>query len=79
PVSATADNIERVRDTVLTNGQAAAEEVVILLQITHVSAYEIIRDIFVFRKVCAQWAPRQLPEERKQRCLEICQQPPNPL
>ena len=36
------------------------------------SAYSLIHDSLKFSKVCARWVPKELTEERKRKCLDVC-------
>lgn len=72
--SATENNIERVREMVLSDRRVTVDEVARDLEISHGSAYEIIHNRLSFHKVCARWVPHQLTTLHKQTRLEICQQ-----
>jgi hypothetical protein len=56
----------------LQNRRVTVNEVAHQLQISHGSAYEIIRNRLAFHKVCARWVPEQLIELHKEKRLDIC-------
>ena len=36
------------------------------------SAYSLIHDSLKFSKACARWVPKELTEECKRKCLDVC-------
>ena len=73
PVTVTNENIERVREMILSDRRVTIDKVAYCLQISHGSAYEIIHNRLGFNKVCARWVPKQLTQLHKQQRLDICQ------
>jgi hypothetical protein len=53
------EKIRQAREMVLTNRQVV-DEVACSVQISHGSAYQMIRDEVGFHKLCARWMPREL-------------------
>jgi hypothetical protein len=44
------------------------------LDIRYGSAYYIIHEDLRYHKICARWVPKQLTDEHKQACVEMCMQ-----
>ena len=69
--------IQQAREMVLANRRVVIDEVACSLQISHVSAYQIIHDELRFHKLSARWVPRELTAEHKRKRVEICQRLPD--
>ena len=57
---------------ILANQHITIDELAQSLQISHGFAQKIIHEILGYCKVSARWVPRELTEEHKPRCVEIC-------
>jgi len=44
------------------------------LDMSHVSAHNIVHDVLQFHKVSARWMPHHLTAELKERCVDACQE-----
>ena len=71
--SITDSNVEDARAMILENRQVTIDELANHFEISHGSAYDIIRNRLDFHKVCARWVPKQLTEEQKNNRVAICQ------
>ena len=73
PATATTTrNEERTLEMIRENRRIAAEEVAGRLNVSVGSAYSLIHDSLKFSKVCARRMPKELTEERKHKCLDVC-------
>jgi len=66
-------NVEDARAMILENRRVTIDELANHFEISNGSAYDIIHNRLVFRKVCARWVPKQLTEEQKNNRVAICQ------
>jgi len=67
-------NKERTLELVRENRRITVEEVAGRLNVSVGSAYLLIHDSLKFSKVCARWVPKELTEELKRKCLDVCSQ-----
>jgi transposase len=68
----TAQNEERARELIFQNRIVMVDEIAKQLNISIGSAYSVVHDNLQFHKVCARWVPKELTDEHKCMCLEIC-------
>jgi len=75
PATATTSrNEERTLELIRENRRITVEEVAGRLNVSVGSAYPLIHDSLMFSKVCSRWVPKELTEERKRKCLDVCSQ-----
>jgi len=65
-------NEERALELIHENRRITIEEVAGRLNVSVGSAYSLIHDSLKFSKVCAKWVPKELTEECKHKCLDVC-------
>jgi len=68
----TTRNEERALELIRENRRITVEEVAGRLNVSVGSAYSLIHDSLKFSNVCARWVPKELTEERKSKCLDVC-------
>ena len=54
------------------NRRITVEEAAGRLDVSVGSVYSLIYDSLKLSKVCARWVPKELTEERKGKCLDVC-------
>ena len=67
-------NEERALELIHENRRITVQEVSGRLKVSVGSAYSLIHNSLKFCKVCARWVPKELTEERKRKCLDVCSQ-----
>jgi hypothetical protein len=73
PATATTTrNEERTLELIHENRRITVEEVAGRLNVSVGSACSLIHDSLNFSKVCARRVPKELTEEHKRRCLDVC-------
>jgi len=70
----TQDHIDRADAMIREERRITVSEVAAHLEISYGSAYAILHDDLGYRKVCAQWAPKELTVVHKRQCVEIATQ-----
>jgi len=65
-------NEERTLELICENRRITVEEVAGRLNVSVGSACSLIHDSLMFSKVCARWVPKELTEEHKHKCLDVC-------
>jgi len=70
----TQDHIDRADAMIREDRRIMMSEVAALLDISYVSAYAILHDDLVYRKVCAWWVPKELTIVHKQQRVEVVTQ-----
>jgi hypothetical protein len=68
----TTQNEERAREPILQNRRVTVDEIAKQMNISIGSAYSVVHDNLQFHKVCARWIPKELMNEQKRMCLDIC-------
>jgi len=56
------------------NRRGTMNKIAALLDMSHGSAHNIVRDVLRFHKVSARWVPRQLTAALKERYVDACQE-----
>ena len=68
----TTRNEERTLEMIGENRRISVKEFTGRLNVSVGFAYSLIRDSLNFSKVCANWVPKELTEERKRKRLNVC-------
>jgi hypothetical protein len=73
PTTATiTQNEERARVLFLQNRRVMVDEIAKQLNTNIQSAYSVVHDNLQFHEVCARWVPKELTDEHKHMCLDVC-------
>jgi hypothetical protein len=68
----TTQNDERAMELILQNRRVMVNEIAKQLNISIESSYSVVHDNIQFHKMCARWVPKELMDEHKRMCLDIC-------
>jgi len=72
--SHTQDHIDRADAMIREDRQITVSEVAAHLDTSYGSAYAILHDDLGYRKVCAQWVPKELTVVHKRQCMQVATQ-----
>ena len=67
------DSIRRVNDAVQSNRRITEDEIAAKVDVSHGSVHTILHKHLQYRKICAQWVPKQLSEQQKHERVEAAE------
>jgi len=69
-----AGNVDWVNTVVQEYRQISVTDTAKKLDVSCGSAYSIIHEDFRYNKICVRWVQKQLEDEYKKACVEVCMQ-----